>query len=66
MLYRIPGISRFFIYLNDDFLLLKNSKPKDFYTHNEELVIRHSRLQGRCECDKGNSSLINGIPVQSH
>ena len=39
LLYKIPGLSEHFLYLNDDFLLLRETKVSDFFI-NESPVIR--------------------------
>lgn len=36
--WRIPGLSEYFIEFNDDFILLDNVKPEDFFTDNGKVV----------------------------
>ena len=39
MLHRIPGLAARFLYLNDDFMLLRNVAPEDFF-RGESVVLR--------------------------
>jgi hypothetical protein len=39
MLYRIPGVARHFVYLNDDFVLLRDVAPEDFF-RGDRVVLR--------------------------
>lgn len=38
MLYRIPGLSEHFLYLNDDFFIIKNTKPSDFFRDGKPIL----------------------------
>ena len=43
-LHRIPGLSKKFIYLNDDTMFGKEVWPDDFYTHARGQKVGHPRL----------------------
>ena len=38
-LHRIKGLSEYFVYFNDDFYLLKKTKPKDFFVETSKAVL---------------------------
>jgi len=34
-LHLIPGLSEYYVYMNDDFMFAKNATPKDFYNEDK-------------------------------
>jgi hypothetical protein len=44
-LHRIPGLSEYFIYLNDDCLFGNNMKINDFITKNGKIIMRFQKIQ---------------------
>lgn len=61
MLWRIPGLSNRFIYLNDDWVLLRPVSPEDFF-RNGKLVVNGSwKIQHRKRIDRKLRLLISKI-----
>ncbi len=43
MIWRIPGLSEHYLYLNDDFMLLKPIQPEDFFRPDGKIIYRGKR-----------------------
>jgi hypothetical protein len=67
LIYKIPELSEYFVYFNDDFFLIKETKPEDFFIKNKPVLrgkwleydenrwitnLMHSRKRKRIFCHR--------------
>lgn len=61
MLWRIPGLSNRFIYLNDDWVLLRPVSPEDFFSKGKLVINGSWKIQHRKRIDRKLKRLFSKI-----
>ena len=60
LIWRVPGLAKYFLYLNDDFILLRNVTPRDFFELSQPVIRgQWRRMRNRISLGLGVEEFVN-------